>query len=416
MNKRVLILLMICLLVLLSISALAETLYTGKWIREDGSYGPYTPEELRDNYTPQMAGVWVWETVDSGVIINYYVYDGGSSAHPAGWDDVNNVPLYGGAMSAGYIEDPANDSFTIPSCGYFKPNYTFAYWCDKNPSVVTPDNPYGTIIHPGDVLPAGTFSGAQILNLYAVFEPENTNLNFHNGEAEFTLKGGESLTITGLPGGAVYEVQELSEAGWVRVDTNRVSGEITAADMSNAIFVNQYSPTTATVQIIGQKWIDGNIPQENSYQFNLINMDTGEVIDTKFNTATGMIVFDTLVFTDADEGSHTYKMVEIRGDDNSIAYDAHEEFVTIDVSVDSGNVTAVIRDDGSSGRTIPQFNNDTKPGSLTFTKYATGNVVGDETFVFEVHLTNTYGRPLDENTVTIITPSSSPAPDEPSEP
>ena len=35
--------------------------YTGKWIREDKAYGPFTPAELRDNYTSEMAGTWVWE-------------------------------------------------------------------------------------------------------------------------------------------------------------------------------------------------------------------------------------------------------------------------------------------------------------------------------------------------------------------
>ena len=35
--------------------------YTRKWIREDGAFGPYTSEELRDNYTSDMAGKWIWE-------------------------------------------------------------------------------------------------------------------------------------------------------------------------------------------------------------------------------------------------------------------------------------------------------------------------------------------------------------------
>ena len=31
---------------------------TRKWIREDEYYGPYTVEELRDNFTSDMAGTW----------------------------------------------------------------------------------------------------------------------------------------------------------------------------------------------------------------------------------------------------------------------------------------------------------------------------------------------------------------------
>ena len=35
--------------------------YTGKWIREDGKYGPYTHTYIADNWTSDMAGTWVWE-------------------------------------------------------------------------------------------------------------------------------------------------------------------------------------------------------------------------------------------------------------------------------------------------------------------------------------------------------------------
>ena len=44
--------------------------YTGKWIKTDGAYGPYTSNELRDNYTSDMAGTWVWEVnEDSGILL-----------------------------------------------------------------------------------------------------------------------------------------------------------------------------------------------------------------------------------------------------------------------------------------------------------------------------------------------------------
>jgi hypothetical protein len=38
-----------------------DVAYTRKWIREDGTAGPFTSEELRDNYTSDMAGKWIWE-------------------------------------------------------------------------------------------------------------------------------------------------------------------------------------------------------------------------------------------------------------------------------------------------------------------------------------------------------------------
>ena len=45
----------------------------------------------------------------------------------------------------------------------------------------------------------------------------------------------------------------------------------------------------------------------------------------------------------------------------------------------------------SQGDTIPTFENETKQGSLSFSKEAEG----DGTFTFEIILTDDYGRPLD---------------------
>lgn len=37
--------------------------FTGKWIRDTAVYGPFTPEELSNNYTAEMAGIWMWEHI-----------------------------------------------------------------------------------------------------------------------------------------------------------------------------------------------------------------------------------------------------------------------------------------------------------------------------------------------------------------
>ena len=42
---------------------------SGKWIRNDGEFGPYTPAELRDNYDGStMSGEWIWEKIPVAVI------------------------------------------------------------------------------------------------------------------------------------------------------------------------------------------------------------------------------------------------------------------------------------------------------------------------------------------------------------
>ena len=46
--------------------------YTGKWIRDDKSYGPYTPDELVENYDGNtMTGTWVWEIASYTVSYSY---------------------------------------------------------------------------------------------------------------------------------------------------------------------------------------------------------------------------------------------------------------------------------------------------------------------------------------------------------
>ena len=49
--------------------------YSGKWIREDTAYGPYNSEELKNNYTSEMAGTWIWEKANA--IVNFNA-NGGS--------------------------------------------------------------------------------------------------------------------------------------------------------------------------------------------------------------------------------------------------------------------------------------------------------------------------------------------------
>lgn len=56
--------------------------YTGKWIREDGKYGPFTPEEMTDAYKGgDMAGVWVAEPVSKTYTVSFDA-NGGSGTMP----------------------------------------------------------------------------------------------------------------------------------------------------------------------------------------------------------------------------------------------------------------------------------------------------------------------------------------------
>lgn len=44
---------------------------TGRWIRDDGVFGPYTPAQLKAEYTPAMAGTWIWELNSSNAVVRF---------------------------------------------------------------------------------------------------------------------------------------------------------------------------------------------------------------------------------------------------------------------------------------------------------------------------------------------------------
>jgi len=55
---------------------------TGKWIREDGTYGSFTAAELRDQYGDNAAawtGTWIWEVNSNTAIINFNANGGYTS-------------------------------------------------------------------------------------------------------------------------------------------------------------------------------------------------------------------------------------------------------------------------------------------------------------------------------------------------
>jgi pilin isopeptide linkage protein len=172
--------------------------------------------------------------------------------------------------------------------------------------------------------------------------------------------------------------------GWQSKDQSNPSGVIPANGTVDSVFTNEYVPGTATISLIAQKTLDGRIPVDGQFSFELL--EDGEVIDTVSNNAAGMVTFETLVFKTPN--TYTYQIREIRGEDKSINYDSHVETVTITVTDDGkGNLTAT----SSQGDTILTFENETKQGSLSFSKEAEG----EGTFTFEITLTDDFGRPLD---------------------
>ena len=129
------------------------------------------------------------------------------------------------------------------------------------------------------------------LVLTAVFDKDDNHLNFSDGEAEVSISANGTV---------------------------------------DSRFTNEYVPGTATISLIAQKTLDGRIPADGQFSFELLQ--NGEVIETVSNNAAGMVTFDTLVFKTPD--TYTYQIREVRGEDESINYDSHVETITITVEDD----------------------------------------------------------------------------------
>lgn len=59
--------------------------------------------------------------------------------------------------------------------------------------------------------------------------------------------------------------------------------------------------------------------------------NSGKTIQTKTNDKNGNIIFDPMKYNSWNAGEHTYKIVEVKGNSETTAYDSHEELVKVKV-------------------------------------------------------------------------------------
>lgn len=346
----------------------SNSTYTGKWIREDEAYGPYTPAQLRtnfDNNPTALAGTWVWEEVPTKYTVKFIAPEGAA-----------------GAMENQKVT--AAENWTITANAFKRFNYHFVRWRGSNGKTYTDQQ----------TIPANTFSPGYVLTLTAVMEKNDNHATIEDGVLDITLHGGEKITLPALPGGTKYQIWEETPAGWQLVDQLNPSGVIPANGTADASFTNEYVPGTTTVQLIATKTMDGRAPEEGAYTFRLEK--DGELIQETANDGTGVVMFDTLIFR--QPGDFTYTITEVRGDDAGISYDPHAETITIHVEDDgSGTLTATTTYDADGAK----FVNESKPGTLTVTKRTEGGGDPEEEFTFEIRLTDELGRNLDNVSIVI---------------
>ena len=243
-------------------------------------------------------------------------------------------------------------------------------------------------------------AGVTVDNTYTTNEG---TITVANGEATFTLKGGETLTVYGIPEGTGYTVAEedYSANGYETTSTGD-SGEIIADETAEAEFTNHrdVGSLTITKNVEGNGEDAPNALTEFEITVTLTAPAGVELVGEWKQGEDGGKVASSNTFTLADGES-----VELTGLPTGTSYTITEAdyaangYIT-DIDTSSGEIT-----DGALSATVTNTMN---VGDLSVTKTVTGT--GAETgreFGFTLTLTNDAGVTVDntyetsEGTITV---------------
>lgn len=308
--------------------------YTKRWVREDGSQGPYTVDEMYRQWNPSMYGVWVREKVATDYKINFDTQGTGESI---------------AKMTAQKDKD-----VVLPNPTIRKPGTSFKGWA-KTPNGTVLTAPIRNLTEPN-----------KEITLYAVWGEMDNNINIANGEFDIKVNGNEQVTLDNLPAGLSYEVYEQTEDGWVLVDENNTSGIIKPAEESVAKFTNEYNPRETSIKIKAKKLLDGKAENVKGYKFELVDSG-GHVVDTTESLEDGTISFKALRFNNI--ANVRYSIREVNDNRQGIRYDTSVKYVNISVIGRNGGLTAMLDNDENH---LPVFNNSTEKANLKITKKVEG--------------------------------------------
>ena len=326
-------------------------IYTGKWIKEDKSWGPYTSSELCENYTSgkNMDGKWILETKPAAYTIRYNPNEGT------------------GSMADSSVS--RDEEFSIPQCGFRRFNHVFKNWNINADGSGTAYTPGQKVTNLADI--------GKTIDLFAIWEKQDNHVNIENGEFEFTLKADEKVTLKNLPAGLAYSVYEYTDKGWTLVSKSGDTGKIEAKKESKAEFVNEYATGKTSGTVGGVKYLDGK--GAKGFKFNLVNAQNNSVVDTVTSGEGGHFSFKPQTFTAA--GEYKFYIEEDKGNnpDPNINYDSHREEIAFKVTDDGeGNLTTELM----QGSVEAVFNNTSKEGSLRVRKVVTGTEATGKDFSF----------------------------------
>ncbi|MBE5804636.1 MAG: Cna B-type domain-containing protein, partial [Clostridiales bacterium] len=189
-------------------------------------------------------------------------------------------------------------------------------------------------------------------------------LTMVNGSGELKLKGGETVTITGLPDGASYSVVEAAEGGFAQKSSG-ATGKIWANETATAAFTNTYHAEGEYV-FTAVKTLEGKELAADQFVFELYDSE-GYVLESVLNDAQGNVTFKTLEFTEEDVGSRSYTISERNTGEAGVTYDGTLYEITLTIT-DDGDGTLEVEAEGIPEEGMTFVNTYSNETEITATK------------------------------------------------
>ena len=166
---------------------------------------------------------------------------------------------------------------------------------------------------------------------------EDTNKEFtfkvtlNNREETFKLRAGQKRILQNIPIGTRYKVEETNlPDGYSLSSITNSEGVLTEQSIIEVKATNKYNVNGA-VALQAKKVLRGKELTSGQFTFELLD-STGKVLDTVKNDGSGDVYFNAIPLSRA--GVFNYKIREVRGSENGITYDTHEETVRVTVTDD----------------------------------------------------------------------------------
>ncbi|MBR4039588.1 MAG: Cna B-type domain-containing protein [Clostridia bacterium] len=231
-------------------------------------------------------------------------------------------------------------------------------------------------------------------------------LTVTNGQANVSLQGCQSVTLTGIPAGVHYKAQETGTyPGWT-LDENVYTGTIQANVTDTVAFANTYA-ASGRISLQARKALIGRELEAGEFTFNLHRYDEnaadkrGEWISTVTNNANGTILFDLPTY--GEEGTWMYVITETESTDPTdptIVSSKEKVFVTVTAEDKEGKGeldTATYRrqDETTGNAEFRTFINRVKTGELSISKEVLNAPTNaQKEFAFTLTMTDASGKPI----------------------